>query len=56
MVLLVVEVCEVVVVWEGTSLGFLVAEVDPLDPTAAVAAMSWRSLRRAAGTHYSSRA
>lgn len=48
-----VEVWEVVVVCEAMSLGFLVPEVEPLEPaTGATVAdvMSWRSLRRAAGT------
>lgn len=47
-----VEVWEVVVVWEERSLGFLMPEVEPDEPaTVAVVAMSWRSRRRAAGTH-----
>lgn len=46
------EVCEVVVVCELMSLGFLAPEVEPEDPAVAAAAavMSWRSRRREAGT------
>lgn len=52
-----VEVWEVVVVWEEIRRGFLGADVEVEDPAkAAVAAAvavpeSWRSRRRAAGTH-----
>lgn len=52
-----VEVWEVVVVWEEIRRGFLGADVEVEDPAkatvAAAAAMpeSWRSRRRAAGTH-----